>query len=321
MIIIKSPLRISLFGGSTDYESFYKYNGSFIIGTTIDKHVYLSTRYRSKILADESVITYSKIDVVKNWDEINNPLIRETLKFTKLNRSIDLNSFSDIPSRTGLGGSSSFCVGLLKAINILKNEEYTKRQLALDAINIERYILKDAGGIQDQIWAAYGGLNSIEINTMGNFSVKPLPVTDDFKLELESSMLLIYTNDQRNQDNIAKSHENKNKLDMLDLSRHAYSHFLDENIKNIGELLYESWKMKIGISGLISSSKINDIISKVMDTGAYGAKLLGAGGCGFILVICNPIVKAKIKEIFGNNIMDFKFEYQGASEIFTHKYE
>jgi D-glycero-alpha-D-manno-heptose-7-phosphate kinase len=130
MIITRAPLRISLFGGSTDYESFYKEHGSFIIGTTIDKHVYLSVRYRPKILSNESVITYSKMDIVKTWNEVKNPLIRETLNFTNLTSQIDLNSFSDIPSRTGLGGSSSFCVALLKAIYTLRGNAHTKKQLA-----------------------------------------------------------------------------------------------------------------------------------------------------------------------------------------------
>jgi D-glycero-alpha-D-manno-heptose-7-phosphate kinase len=261
------------------------------------------------------------MDVVKSWDEIKNPLIRETLKFAELNKTIDLNTFSDIPSRTGLGGSSAFCVGLLKAIRILQKNKHTKKELAEHAIHIERFLLNDAGGIQDQIWAAYGGMNSIEIDKLGRFFVKPIPITDDFKHELKFSMLLIYTNHQRDQDDIAKSHENTNKLDILGLSKHAYTHFLEENIRGVGEALYESWLMKMNISKFISSSKINDIINKVMSLGAYGAKLLGAGGCGFVLVICNPIAKSRIKDVFGDSIMDFEFEFQGASEIFTQKYE
>lgn len=317
MIITRTPLRISLFGGSTDYESFYSKHGSFLIGATINKHVYLSVRYRSKILSDESVITYSKTDVVKHWSEIKNPLIRKTLEFTNLNRAIDLNSFSDMPSRTGLGGSSAFCVGLLNAIRTLQGDLVNKKQLAEHAVHIERFLLKDAGGIQDQIWAAYGGLNSIEIDKYGHFFVKPLPVTDDFKYKLGYSTILIYTNDQREQDAIAKSHEDKDKQDILAIAKEAYSRFVNEDIEGIGKLLYESWKMKMGISDLISTNKINNIINRVMELGAYGAKLLGAGGCGFILVIANEPTIFKIKQEFSSNIMDFKFDPDGSKVIFS----
>jgi D-glycero-alpha-D-manno-heptose-7-phosphate kinase len=317
MIIVKSPLRISFFGGSTDYESFYRERGSFLIGTTIDKHVYLSLRYRAKMLSNESIITYSRSDIVKSWDEIKNPLIKEILKFKNLQRSIDFNSFSDIPSRTGLGGSSSFCVGLLYLLNCLMEVPQTKKNLIKDAIFIERHILGEAGGIQDQIWPVYGGLNTIEINTNGCFKVKPLGITEEFKEELQNSMLLIYSNHQREHETVAQSHENKNKSSILDISKKAHEYFIKEDIKSIGNLLYKSWLEKRNLSDLITTSKIDNIINQVMSMGAYGAKLLGSGGCGFILVMCNSIVKKNIEKIFENNIMPFKFESSGVSKIFT----
>lgn len=317
MIIVKSPLRISLFGGSTDYESFYKEHGSFLIGTTINKYVYLSMRYRAKILSNESIITYSKSDIVKTWDGIKNPLIRETLKYKKLNQPIDFNAFSDIPSRTGLGGSSSFCVGLLYLINCLQKTKQNKKSLAKDAIHIERHVLKEAGGIQDQIWPVYGGLDTIEITQNGSFFVKPLAVTEEFKDELQQSMILVYTNDQREQDAIAKSHENKDKMAILQIAKEAHQYFLKENIKSVGHLLYKAWTEKRKISNLISTQKIDDIAQTIMSLGAYGIKLLGSGGCGFILVICDPHTKLKIANKFGHNTMDFKFDSQGVTEIFT----
>jgi D-glycero-alpha-D-manno-heptose-7-phosphate kinase len=293
-----------------------------MIGTTIDKHIYLSMRYRSKILSNHSVITYSKTDLVNSWDEIQNPLIRETLKYKNLNQSIDFNSFSDIPSRTGLGGSSSFCIGFLHLINSLNGISQPKQDLIKDAIHIERFVLKEAGGIQDQIWPAYGGFNTIEINVSGQFYIKPISITNEFKSELQNSMVLIYTNNQRDQDDIAKSHENKNKLSILDISKKAHGAFLKQDIKSIGELLYESWKEKRNISNLISTSKVDTIVETVMGLGAYGTKLLGSGGCGFVLVICDPIAKKKITDVFKNTILDFEFDNHGVTEIFsTRKHE
>lgn len=317
MLIVKSPLRISLFGGSTDYKSFYREKGAFLIGGTINKHVYLSMRYRARILGDESIITYSRSDIVNNWDDIKNPLIRETLKYRGLNKPIDFNSFSDIPSRTGLGGSSAFCVGLLHLINRLQGEEQSPYDLACDAIRVERHILNEAGGIQDQIWPSYGGLNTIEILTNGTFKVKPLAVTREFQAELENSMLLIYTNDQREQDTIAKSHDKQNKDAIKQLALTAHEYFLKEDIKEIGQLLWHAWEEKRKISNLISTPKIDTMVEKIMSHGAYGVKLLGAGGCGFIVVMCNPKVKRKLQETFADNIMDFEFTNQGVSEIFS----
>jgi D-glycero-alpha-D-manno-heptose-7-phosphate kinase len=318
MIIVKAPFRISLFGGSTDYRDFYEKNGGFLIGTAIDKHVYLSMRKRPAILSPQSVITYSKLQHVNNWDEIQNPLIREILKYRQINIPIEFFSFSDIPARTGLGGSSSFCVGMLYLIGkVFGHPEMTKKGLATDAIFVERYLLKEAGGIQDQIWPAYGGLNTIEVKKNGEFLVKPLSVTPEFKEELEQSMILVYTNDQREQDSIAKSHENTDRTAILQIAKEAHTHFINENIEEIGKLLYETWKEKAQISPLISTSKISQITERIMEMGAYGVKLLGAGGCGFVLVVCNPKVKQEIISQYGDSVMHFKFEESGVSAIYN----
>lgn len=318
MIIVKAPFRISFFGGSTDYKDFYENHGSFIIGTTIDKYVYLSMRARPSIFSKESVITYSQQQLVKNWDEIHNPLIREILKFRKIDIPIEFNSYSDIPSRTGLGGSSSFCVGMLYLINkLFDTTSISRKTLANDAIYVERVCLQEPGGVQDQIWPAYGGLNTIEIPSNGEFLVKPLAVTNEFKEELQKSMVLIYTNNQREQDSIARSHENKDKTAILQLAKEAHNYFINENIEQIGKLLYKTWEEKIQISPFISNGKINQIVQQVMGLGAYGVKLLGAGGCGFVLVICNPLVKQKIMDQFKDYILNFRFDDVGTSVIYN----
>lgn len=318
MIIAKTPLRLSLFGGSTDYSSFYKEHGSFLIGTTIDKYSYLSMRFRPKVLSKENLVVYSQMNYAKTFDDIQNPLIRETLKYGNVKDFVELFSFADIPSRTGLGGSSSYCVGLLYLINELYNRpEMTKKQLVHDAITIERTILKEAGGIQDSIWPAYGGLNSIEIQPDGDFSVKPLPITEDFYKEFEDSIVLIYTNEQRDKEDIAKSHDStdKDKTRILEISKEAYSCFVKENIKGIGHLMYETWKEKRNLSALISNQKVDETIAAVIRDGAYGAKLLGAGGCGFVMAVCHSVAKEKIIKRFGDDVLPIKFESKGVSRI------
>lgn len=318
MIIVKSPFRISLFGGSTDYKGFYEKHGSFIIGTPIDKYCYISIRNRPKILTNQYLCTYSKYELVDSIEDFKNPLIRETLKYHKMDTPIEMTSISDIPSRTGLGGSSSYCVALSCAVKKIKDEEIKKKEIIDSAIQIERVILGESGGIQDQIWPFAKGFSSIEINKDGTYNIKPLPITEEFEQSLQESMVLIYTEEQRSTDDIAKSHENdfENKINIFNTAKKAYDLFLEENLEGIGNLVYESWLSKEKISPQISNTRIKEIIDDVMNLGAYGAKLLGTGGCGFVLVICNDKTKKLIKEKYRQNILDFKIDKTGVTTIY-----
>ena len=318
MIIVKAPFRISLFGGSTDYKGFYEQYGSFMIGTSIDKYCYISMRYRPEILSKQYLCTYSKYELVDSIENFQNPLIRETLKYFNINKPIELFSFSDIPSRTGLGGSSAYCVAMSYLIKKIKEENINSKDIINAAIKIEREILKESGGIQDQIWPFAKGFSSIEIKKDGTYNIKPLSITEEFEQALQDSMILIYTEEQRNNDVIAKSHEDdiNNKLQILETAKKACKLFEYEDLKGIGELVYEGWLSKEKISPYISNGKIKVIIDDVMDMGAYGAKLLGSGGCGFVLAICDPIVKKKIIEKYKESVLDFKIDKTGVTTIY-----
>ena len=317
MIIVKSPFRVSLFGGSTDYKGFYGQYGSFMIGTPIDKYCYISMRHRPEILSKQYLCTYSKYELVDTIDKLKNPLIRETLRFLDV-KPVEIFSFSDIPSRTGLGGSSSYCVGMIYLIKKLKEENINSKEIIDTAIKIEREILKESGGIQDQIWPFAKGFSSVEIKTDGTYDIKPLPITEEFEQTLQDSMVLIYTEEQRDNDIIAKSHEDdiNNKLQILETAKNAYKLFEQEDLKGIGELVYEGWLSKERISPYISNGKIKTIIDDVMNMGAYGAKLLGSGGCGFVCVICNPLVKEKIIEKYKESILNTKIDKTGVTTIY-----
>lgn len=318
MVIVKAPFRISLFGGSTDYKGFYQQHGSLLIGTPINRYCYLSMRYTPEIFPKQYLCVYSKYELVKSIDDFKNPLIRETLKYHNIDKPIEMFSFSDIPSRTGLGGSSSYCVAMSYLIKKIKEENIDSKEIINSAIKIEREILKESGGIQDQIWPFAKGFSSIEIKKDGTYNIKPLPITEEFEQALQDSMVLIYTEEQRNNDIIAKSHEDdiNNKLQILETAKKAYELFKYEDLKGIGELVYESWLSKEKISPYISNGKIKTIIDDVMNMGAYGAKLLGSGGCGFVLAICDPIVKEKIIEKYKVNIFDFKIDKTGVTTIY-----
>jgi len=325
MIISRAPFRISLFGGSTDYSSFFSEHESLCIGATINKYVYTSLRFRPKVVAHESVIAYSQLERISKHSLIKNPLIREALVKFNVDRAVDLHLFADIPSRTGLGGSSACCVGLCYAIRKLLGLSIDKKAVALDAIDIERNILDEAGGIQDQIWSAYGGLNSIEIEKGGSFHVKPLPVSEDFIGDFESSIFLVYTNTQRDTSQIAASHDSQNseeaRLSIKAIAKEAYGAFCSESIPSIGKLMMDSWNHKKRISNSICTPEIIEIEDFLLKNKIYGLKLLGSGGSGFIAVLCDKKNKKLLVESVEKKypVLDLKVEFNGAESILEEK--
>ena len=321
MVITRSPFRISFFGGSSDYEDFYSKHGSFLIGTTIDKYSYTSSRFRPNILRSENIVSYSEVERFTDVNQLKNPLLREIFKKFNFPKNIDVHLFADIPSRTGLGGSSACCCSMLLGLSHLNKDPFkliaNKKDLTKAAIKIERGILKESGGIQDQIWASYGGFNSIDIFKDGSFSVKPMPLSDDFKEEFQNSMCLIYANQQRDTEDIAASHTNKDKTKILEYAKTAYQLFLKEDIKSIGDLLLHSWKEKKNLSSLITNASLDKIETDLLKSGVRGLKLLGGGGCGFFLCIADVTTICKIKEKFKDSIFEFSFENCGTELIYN----
>ena len=177
MIISKTPFRVSLFGGSTDYESFYSKYGSLLIGFGINKYCYTSVRETPSIFDYLTRISYSKVEIVNDNENIQHNGVRGVLKYLNKHKGYEISHMSDLPSQTGTGSSSSFIVGLLNCFT----RDWSPKMLAQAAIHVERTLLQEAGGIQDQIWAAYGGMNSVYIGKDGEFCVRPLPVSEEFK--------------------------------------------------------------------------------------------------------------------------------------------
>lgn len=317
MIISKTPFRISLFGGSTDYKSFYSKYESLLVGFAIDKYCYITSRYTPAILPYHTKISYSKIEVVNNNQDIEHDGVRGVLTYLdELSKGVEINHFSDLPSQTGIGSSSSFVVGLLKNWK----RDCSRYELADAAIKIERDILKEAGGIQDQIWAAYGGMNSISIKTNGKFQVKPLPVSDAFKDSFLKRSFLIYTGRTRKSYKIASSHNNPNSTDVkkriLDTAYIGYDAFQDEDINQIAGLLHKSWFYKKSISPLVSSVEVDGMYSALIDSGMIGGKLLGSGGSGFIFGIAkNKSAKDRIVKQFGENVVNISISKNGSEII------
>lgn len=319
MIICRTPFRVSLFGGSTDYQEFYSKNKSFLIGFTLDKYGYIVIRKTPHILPHKTKISYSETETIFDKEHIKHNGVRGVFDFLDIKDGFEISYLSDLPARTGIGSSSSFIVGLLRSFYFYNNKHVCKEQLTNDAIFVERKLLKEAGGIQDQIWAAYGGFNSIDIQHDGNFKVKPLPVDSNFKKHFIDRSVMIYTGQSRDSFKTAKenSKNSKNKNKIKDLAHEAYQSFINEDVNHIGCLLKNSWDEKKKISTNVSNSDIDCIYDDLTKNGMIGGKLLGSGGSGFIFGILDEnIDKLLVKKKYKNNFIDFEIS-DGGSEIIS----
>ena len=317
MIICKTPFRVSLFGGSTDYPEFYSKNGSRLIGFTLNQYGYIVLRKTPDILPHKTKISYTQIETLFHNEIIKHNGVRGVFDFLNINSGFEISYLSDLPARTGIGSSSSFIAGLLNAFYYYNKKKVSKKELAKDTIFIERTLLNEPGGIQDQIWAVYGGFNSIDINNSGDFKVKPLPVDEEFKRNFVDRSIMIYTGQSRNSFSTArensKNNDSKNKI--YDIANAAYEYFLSENLEKIGVLLHESWLYKKKISTNVSNDGVDMFYNNLLKDGMIGGKLLGTGGAGFIFgIVDNKTNKQLIKEKYKNNFVDFDISY-GGSEI------
>lgn len=319
MIITKTPFRVSLFGGSTDYESFYTKNGSLLIGFTMDKYCYISLRRSPEIFDYRSKISYSQVETVDNNSEIKHDGVRGTLEYLGLeDEPLEITHFADLPARTGTGSSSSFVVGLINACSEYKGYGYSCSQLAEKAVEIERFYLDEPGGIQDQIWAANGGFNSIEIPRNGRFSVRPLPLSSDFIDQFFRRSVLLYTGSQRNSFELANSNNGSEatKGHIMRLARDAYTAFANEDLGEIGKLLKYGWIEKKKISDSITNSHVDRLMLNLEMMGMVGGKLLGSGQSGFIFGLCkDEKAKENIKRKFSKQYIECGLSTQGSRVI------
>tara|TARA_B100001059_G_C17837617_1_gene589339 strand:- start:3781 stop:4782 length:1002 start_codon:yes stop_codon:yes gene_type:complete len=329
MIISRSPLRVSLFGGGTDFPEWYKKNNGLVIGGTINKYSYIHARYLPKIFKFNYRLRYFKTESVKKINQIKHKPYREVLKYFKLqNKNIEIIHTADLPALSGLGSSSSSTVSAINAISALKGSFINKKNLANIAIKIEKEILNEKVGCQDQIFSSFGGFNCIRFNSNVNYSVENL-INDKRKLKiLNESSILLWTEIQRHGSEIEaekirrinNKSNNKNLKKIQDLSEEAYKQLTKQawSLKTIGKLMNEYWYEKKQLAPGVTSNKINKICAAAQKYGAYGVKLLGSGGGGFVYILC-PKNKKKIieKKLSHYKIVDFQFENSGSSIIYN----
>ena len=324
MIITRTPFRISFFGGGTDYPQWFQEYGGSVLATAIDKYCYISCRYLPPFFDHKYRIVYSRIENVSNINEIEHPAVRAVLNWANIKEGLEIHTDGDLPARSGLGSSSSFTVGLVNALQGFNGNMSNKELLASDAIHIEQNIIKENVGSQDQISAAYGGLNRIEFNINNSFNVSPVIIPNSRRVELNDHLMLFFTGVTRIASNIAKSKienliKRKTELNLMrEMVDEAISILRNTNIsiEEFGKLLDASWNYKRKISTSVSTPEIDEIYTTAKKAGAIGGKILGAGGGGFILFFAKldnqpDIIKALDKLVH----VPFKFENSGSRVV------
>lgn len=325
MVISRTPVRISFLGGGTDYPDYYKREKGAVLGTTIDKYLYIAVYYLSDYFDHKIRLAYSKVEHTNQLDEIEHPSIRECLRFMGIKSNIEIHYFADLPARTGLGSSSSFTVGLLNALYAFKGQMVSKERLAEDAIHIEQNCIGERVGSQDQYHAAMGGLNIIRFRRDG-IKVYPLIIGPELERELEDSIMMFYTGIQRYAHEVLKEQIEKTREKKNDEYLKALHDMVEEgcdvltkdgSIQKFGELMHKSWELKKHLSNAISNEQIDMAYQQAISAGAWGGKLAGAGGGGFLALL----VPREKQENVRNSLkaiqeVTFRFEKEGSKIIY-----
>jgi D-glycero-alpha-D-manno-heptose-7-phosphate kinase len=324
MIISRTPMRISFFGGGTDYPGWFRKHGGTVLATTIDKYCYLSCRYLPPFFDYRYRVVYSRIESCNTIEEIEHPAVRAVLRHLHLERGLAIHHDGDLPARSGMGSSSAFTVGLLHGLYALKGKMPSKHQLATEGIHLEQEVLKELVGSQDQVCAAYGGFNHITFFPNGEIAVHPVTISGERLRELDSHLMLFYTGIQRTAAEVAESYVSdltprKRQLRIMqDLVSEALSLLNSrQSINEFGELLQEAWQAKRSLSPRVSNREVDAMYEAGLAAGAVGGKLTGAGGGGFLLLFVPPGKQKKVREALAGLIhVPFRFEFGGSQIVF-----
>jgi len=303
MIITQTPLRVSFFGGGTDYPEYFEKHGGAVLGTAVDKSAFFClSRFYSKMFDYSMRIAYRKVECVSNIDELEHVPFRECLRWAGVDRDIEINHSAELPAFTGLGSSSSFVVGLLNTLYAHQRKTLPAVELACEAIDLERRVLRESVGCQDQVFAAVGGFNLVEFRGRDSIAVHRLPLTAGRVREFEQHLLVFFTGIKRRAEELAARQVQriptnirrlKEMRSLVDEGFRIVSG--DGSLEPFGEMLQRSWQLKRELDDAISSDAIDAIYQAGIDAGAWGGKLLGAGGGGFVLFVVPPERRAAVQ--------------------------
>lgn len=329
LIVSRTPVRISFFGGGTDYPEYFGRKKGAVLGTTIDKYTHISLSTPSPFFDHKIRIAYSKTELVTAIDNIEHPSIRECLKYkNNIDQNLDIHIFSDLPARTGLGSSSSFTIGFLNALHALEGKIVSKQKLAEEACFIEQQLIQENVGSQDQFHAAFGGFNIIEFFST-HIQIRPVIISREKKNVLERSLMLFYTGLTRHASVIlgeqiqrTKIKANDEQLELLyemvyEAEQILSEASLQELVSEFGQLLHKAWCLKKKLSSQISNEPIDQAYEVARRAGAYGGKLCGAGGGGFLALVVPEEKKDDVRRALDKYLeVQISFENEGAKIIY-----
>ena len=324
MVITSTPLRVSFFGGGTDYPVWYREHGGAVLSTTIDKSCFITCRWLPPFFEYHSRISYTKVENVGTNPEILHPSVRGCLEYLGIREGVEIHHIADLPARAGLGTSSAFTVGLLLGLYALRNQMRDKHSLAMEAIKVEQDILKEAVGAQDQVSAAYGGFNRINFDRDGSVEVKRILTRKDRLAELEDHLALYFTGFARTASEIAqeqlrltpqKTRELQTMHSLVDEAEAIITN-PSRPLSEFGRLLDESWKIKRTLTQKITNATLDEIYEAGLSAGALGGKLLGAGGGGFMMFFVPPERRQELRLRLKNLLcIPFSFSTRGSHVV------
>ena len=326
MIISKTPVRVSFFGGGSDYPDYYQTHGGAVLSTTIDKYIFITVKIVNAFSEFRYRISYSKLQTCHDLEEIEHPVVKAVIKHLEIPYGLEINIISDLPARTGIGSSSSFTVGLLHALHALSGRMVSKKQLALEAIYIEQVVLQERVGVQDQLAAAYGSLNHMIFNDNG-LVVNPVILSKDRKKSLEGNLLMFYTGLSRFASEILEEQVKKTQQNVINVELTDIKEMVDEglailsdnsrDLDDFGRLLHQGWMKKKSLSTAISNNFLDDIYERALKGGAIGGKLLGAGGGGFFVFYVPVGEQENVRTALSDlSEVHFNFENDGTRIIY-----
>ena len=322
MVMARAPLRISFVGGGTDIPFYYKKSGyGAVVSAAIDKFIYVAV---NKKFDDKIRVSYSRTEIADSVDEILHPSVREALRLLALTKGIEVVSISDVPSEgTGLGSSSTFLVALLHALHSYKGEFVDAEQLAKEAVHIERNILREAGGKQDQYMAAYGSIDLMKFYSDERVDILPLTINEEKIKRIEESILLLYLERERSSSSIIEDQgvsADRQKAtydEFTKMAEDSCKYIVDGDVPELGYLVMKYWNQKKRLSGRISNGLIDSAIERALDIGAYGGQVIGAGGGGFLMLVADPQIHQEIANSLGLMKLDFRLQFSGSRLVFV----
>lgn len=322
MFTTRTPFRMSFLGGGTDFPAYFNEYGGCVLSATFNKYSYVTVRELPALFDYKNQFTYSKIERFNSPDELEHPLVREALKYIGTDR-VQIAYDADLPARSGIGSSSSFAVGLLNELHLLKGEKLSKMELAKEAIYLERVLCNEAGGVQDQLAVAFGGLNKITFDADG-YKILPVDTSHKNRKQFNNNLLLVFTGFSHFSGEVAVAQQNNipHKISELNEMKSLVAEgekilVSGNSLDDFGRLLDYTWKLKRTLSDRISTNEIDELYDSAKKSGALGGKILGAGSGGFMLLYVPEEKRENVKKIFEpSRIIPFEFEDEGTKLIY-----